>query len=355
MSLIYASGNPVICWLGDSSPETDLMFSWTERYAGKKFTWGSLYWYHLATQTRFSTGVRRKRELSIATAQGGIYTLLHAPYWTRMWTQQEFRLPKDEPTCICGDRTFKVSFLNYQVGKLLHEADKIRIKYETVEQVPDKEAEMYGFKIRQRFEDNLKKRRENFVTFQPGELRSYTHRKSNSTLIKLLADTALNQCTDPRDKVYALYGIVKRVERAYPPDYTKSVERVMLEATAYIINYEKYIDIPTAFALRPERLENYSIPSWVPNFALPSYLINPSDIVKSMLDKTLWTEDEPLKSTVIGDLSSLHLWACPLGRCTVLFRFPANRRGIIARLIAVLTMSNEYITQHDLWRKVLDA
>jgi hypothetical protein len=57
-----------------------------------------------------------EREVPIAIAQGGHFALMNAPYWARMWTQQEFHLPENEPACVCGEQVFKALYLlNQQI------------------------------------------------------------------------------------------------------------------------------------------------------------------------------------------------------------------------------------------------
>ncbi|KAL8662692.1 MAG: hypothetical protein Q9202_004476 [Teloschistes flavicans] len=94
-------------------------------------------------------------------------------------------------------------------------------------------------------------------------------------------------CTDPKDKVYALLGILERIRHMFSPDespfmiadYSKSVEQVYCEATSVVLRNSQRLDIlPT---IPDPSFRNYStLPSWVadtPPIKLTPWMIGGSE------------------------------------------------------------------------------
>jgi hypothetical protein len=74
-------------------------------------------------------------------------------------------------------------------------------------------------------------------------------------------------CSDPKDKVLALFAVLKELKIPFPlPDYQKSVECIYTEATVACINYDQSLQ-PLLDA--PNNTRNPSLPSWVPDWNVP--------------------------------------------------------------------------------------
>lgn len=82
----------------------------------------------------------------------------------------------------------------------------------------------------------------------------------------LLRHTVRRQCSNPLDKVFGLYGMCPTLQLAYKPDYGKSVERVLRETTAFMINNEHYLHFYCVFGMRKNHIDAVE-PSWVPDFS----------------------------------------------------------------------------------------
>ncbi len=50
----------------------------------------------------------------------------------------------------------------------------------------------------------------------------------------------LRSCQNPRDRVYALYGLDLAAQAAHPPEYNKETKQVMLETVQYICKTERH-------------------------------------------------------------------------------------------------------------------
>lgn len=90
----------------------------------------------------------------------------------------------------------------------------------------------------------------------------------SSHLSDLLWNTWDREATDPRDKVFAVLGLVQQRENdPYPPpnaDYLKPMDQIYRETAAYIINSKDSLDLLLgASALDGEES---NLPSWVPDW-----------------------------------------------------------------------------------------
>jgi hypothetical protein len=71
-------------------------------------------------------------------------------------------------------------------------------------------------------------------------------------------------CHDPRDKIYALTGLINdRMDPRLQPNQQHSVAEVYAKATKYIISAQKSLDV---ICVRGRKEPNFDLPSWVPNF-----------------------------------------------------------------------------------------
>jgi hypothetical protein len=85
----------------------------------------------------------------------------------------------------------------------------------------------------------------------------------------VLINSRRKQATDPKDKIFALYGVLTELEVPWPrPDYALSVEEIFREAVIAAINYDKTLHI-LYHAPSDRRLERLS--SWVPDWTEPGW------------------------------------------------------------------------------------
>ncbi|KAM7192336.1 Heterokaryon incompatibility protein (HET) domain containing protein [Naviculisporaceae sp. PSN 640] len=254
MSRIYSEAIRVVAWLGPSNPAMELAVSYTTTYIEKKHcSRQALEWFKLAITARFSHRARKERLMAVLRATEGRLDILAVPYWTRMWTYQEYFLPKKEPLCLCGNLRFRVTSM-LQADKFLV-ADTLKARSRLRDALNGEEDSDSGTEDGQ--DDSDLDNQYVAVTNkmdqpEPQFVRAATAKEAESAasyLSKLMVVTRTRLCFDPRDKIFALYGIASKAREVYPPDYSKPVEQVHLEATMFMVEHERYLPFST-FGLR---------------------------------------------------------------------------------------------------------
>ena len=95
------------------------------------------------------------------------------------------------------------------------------------------------------------------------------------SFLQQLYDTRVSRASDPRDKVYALAGILSPEDRfVLAPDYRKSVAEIYAEVAAKIIKHQSSLRILSATQLIGEQCPKFdgTSGSWVPNWSKESLL-----------------------------------------------------------------------------------
>ncbi|KKY15970.1 putative heterokaryon incompatibility protein [Diplodia seriata] len=90
-------------------------------------------------------------------------------------------------------------------------------------------------------------------------------------LMRLLLYSLNTQATDPRDKVIALLGLAsQQCRNALVPDYSKSTTQIYTETARHIIQSTGDLNILAINTASPRAGADPPLPSWVPNWALPT-------------------------------------------------------------------------------------
>lgn len=94
-------------------------------------------------------------------------------------------------------------------------------------------------------------------------------------ILQLLQANRNKQCADPRDKVYALFGLLQAIAIDVPaPDYTKTIEEVYIEAADVCL---QLCDSPAILlCISPDSeskksVSDINLPSWVPDWSIRSF------------------------------------------------------------------------------------
>ncbi|RAL04427.1 uncharacterized protein BO80DRAFT_399860 [Aspergillus ibericus CBS 121593] len=81
-------------------------------------------------------------------------------------------------------------------------------------------------------------------------------------LLPILIKASPYKCCDPRDKIFAVSGLI--AESGIVPDYTVSMERVYIGLTEYLVKCCNAMDV---FKLAGLRKKSFDLPSWVPDWS----------------------------------------------------------------------------------------
>jgi hypothetical protein len=90
----------------------------------------------------------------------------------------------------------------------------------------------------------------------------------NSSLLELLVRFWESECSDPRDKVYALLSLCRdqTVLQSVPVDYSKSVAEVYTETAREILRSMGNLDL-LSYSLKNRNSGSLLLPSWVPDWS----------------------------------------------------------------------------------------
>lgn len=113
------------------------------------------------------------------------------------------------------------------------------------------------------------------------------HRRKPPNLFELLRDTRDSLCSDPRDKVFGVIGLVEDDEaRLLPVDYALSFQQLYTGLAAYWI--DKSHDIRFLSIVNTQRNAFLGLPSWVPDWSCTAIRApnpEPLEISINMVDR----------------------------------------------------------------------
>jgi hypothetical protein len=205
MSTIYSKAVLVAIWLGDESEDTpkaveeitNLLKQWVRLARANNVELGADVTSHISPDDPFC--------LAVASSQA-IWNILNRPWFSRTWIAQEVTWTQ-ERKFFCGHFYF--------TWEQLAAASKVAHKF-----APFEETKLDPFEI---LDTITKWRKDNINT------RRY--------LLNLLGEFRVYDCTDPKDKIYAIAGLASDFRLGYEPgdiipDYANSVEEVYIDFAA---------------------------------------------------------------------------------------------------------------------------
>lgn len=303
MGDVYRQATSVIVWLGHGLPYVERAIDWANYHASCKSSPGM----------EDDVVIVDMCTIECSCLILGLIHLLKDRYWHRMWTYQEFVLAADMPICVYGHMLFSLATVHEAFVAMLskyaaaytenrpspHEIFSI-VLGEMIEFCNDMQSVMKLGQMAQHAK---------YEPSRPGEL------------ALLLRESADRECSDPRDRIYALYGLDPSLSRLLPVDYAKSEREVILEAITLMVR-SRELYLWSMFGLRADRFScTRKFPSWAPNLdRLQLFEPRARDLdILNFFGPAI--EDD----RVSCDLSTLHLGAWNLGHCKVLHRI--HRHG----------------------------
>lgn len=247
MADIYSFANATDIWLGPESDDSALAI---EFLLELKEILPSI------SETRHPNSLPLEIVVERKTAETGgkkwaaVNKLLNRPWFSRVWVLQEVALASGFVQFICGDHG--ISWRDFMdVMKNLHRLNSTSL----ICSVPPGEIDAMTI-----------------ATFPRGWTQMHlimmlADKRSNMTLSLeesiQLAQTC--QATDPRDKLYGLYGLANVTDSEIAADYSKSVEYIYLQVTSYIMTTNESLRLLSDAGIAWEDRIS-SLPTWIPNY-----------------------------------------------------------------------------------------
>lgn len=166
-----------------------------------------------------------------------IHDLLNRPWFKRLWIWQEVSLAKNPINLVCG----RESVLWADFGSAIFYP-----RFRGVHNI-----------------SNLPQLLDQAYRICKQGTRSYL-----SSIVKILEETKNSECSDERDRIYAVLNIVRKIEgSAIEPDYSKPVQKVFQEFVLRDLKVNGRLHFLAYCHLR-ERVAKK--PTWVPDWSIPT-------------------------------------------------------------------------------------
>lgn len=244
MQQIYQQAEQVIVWLGEPSSDSDLAMDFI-KFLDK------------TTRRKLSVAeVRRLLQRDHYRPQWTALTnFLSRKWWSRIWTVQEFVLPRSV-SCWCGTRNVsRVAVCNSVL--MADKCTSIGIKENLVF-------------------THANNRRRAWILYNAGKEPGVD---LNLSLLALAAYFCCMDATDDRDRLYGLMAL-STDEKLPRADYLLSTEEVYMRFTRSFIEQHKFLDIiclASIYSAPP----GSSRPSWVPGWEKQYPQVIPSMVCQS--------------------------------------------------------------------------
>jgi hypothetical protein len=234
MADIFSKAVRVLVWLGPASDNSELALELFERIASKVKVDEATF--NIVPTTNKAHWVNFRAELPFNKVKHlSIWQFVQRPWFGRLWIRQEVHLALGDVEVMCGVRTIPWTALQLAIRCL-------------------------GRKP---------------LTFDPGE--GFYKRfvnvidlclkvKHHRTIERLIHHSKNSNCSDPRDKIYALLSLIYRPWAiGIEPNYTKGVYQTYRDFALSIIESSQDLNI-LSIVESHEHLEG--VPSWVPNVSI---------------------------------------------------------------------------------------
>ena len=254
MKDIYQRSTRVLVWLGPARRESDSGLDLLVDLCRKT---------SLASQNRTGVPTQNFQELPVAPLRA-LMDLLRRPYWRRVWIIQETAVATLEPLIGCGQRwlswnTWKNGLIHIYAydtsGESRNFTEDIDLDHEMI--LPD-------LGLCNRFFDL------DWIRAVTGHKRG-DKKLEPRNLQEILHFSRGRESLDPRDRIYAVLGLIRSSENLCPlelidVDYSKSLRHIYSEVANFALRTEKNLDI----LFFRNHLRHAHFPSWLPDFSSTS-------------------------------------------------------------------------------------
>ena len=265
MREIYSAAEVVMVFLGMKSEGStiacNLIGKWCELFQkGTLDLEGEALHRSLSVAKKYPFEDKKLRELGLPLTKAidwvALADLLSKAYFHRIWVLQELVMARGPILAFCGSFQLPYAALQMVQRVLL--------------------ATGWNFDMRQQADERGRQLEMQALEFLP--IATTLMRTPGKKLdLQMLLDMARGfLATDPRDKIFALLGMVKEVEedqdmaRLLQPDYRKTVQQVYTEVTGAFITRGDLVLLSSVE--RQDMRQIVGLPSWVPDFTAVSML-----------------------------------------------------------------------------------
>ncbi|KAM0806950.1 putative Heterokaryon incompatibility domain-containing protein [Seiridium cardinale] len=314
MGKIFQQATSVLAWFGHGDEDIIIGISWFQHYILKQTNEYTFNWSALEAEASIVEDARDIKLPILSIACDGLLKLLRHQYWSRMWTYQEFIVHQETPICVYGHLIFSLSALMEGFDSLKESFLGPHWDLPSLSESLMLVLQTTGNRIVMWYSDRpVKLRLDNLATHREEKQKSLDTRN----LSLLLSYTTGRKASNPRDRIYALHGLIPDISEKLPMDYSKPEKQVLLEAVAYMVRYGCSGFIWRFFPLHVDRFFSRAFPSWSPDLdRITGYIINPTPLVNALQ----FSNSSIGVDKISPDLTTFHLWSWNLGVCEVMER-----------------------------------
>jgi Heterokaryon incompatibility protein (HET) len=261
MREIYSQSAQTVTWLGDGSFFSRQGFKVTSILADIML--------RRATPRPPSTSwLRRGVEILLYPVYILVFMiLLRRPYFTRIWIVQEVALSRNLVVA-CGDDTISFSDLALVAGivSFWSEGKNVRNLSNIL---------MVRALMPNAIQNGTADPSWLFAKVTNGTM------KIDKDLLSFASLFRGNNSTDPKDKIYALLGLLEEVEGSetyeITLDYNLAVKQVYIQIAEAILKHQRHLDLFGAIRYSPSRMrwKRHGLPSWVPDWSDTTSIATP--------------------------------------------------------------------------------
>ena len=223
MQQIYRLARTVVVFLGDTWPGLDIALDFI--LAGAR---DDTLHYNPSLEPHVMSHGMNANSIEL---QSYILKLFSSSWWSRLWTVQEYCLA----TTVmfqCGTRTINSILLeDFRRNHRSHDTGCCR----------------FGSGFEKIIVLNRKELGERSVLdgfYQLGVLQKHRRRGSGALFVQIMTDFRLHDCSDPRDKIYGLLGLIDlELGSRIRPDYAASPKDIYLDVALTHIRFTNSLDI----------------------------------------------------------------------------------------------------------------
>lgn len=280
MGDIYSTSNKVIAWLGPEQSDSVQALSVMDRLLTKRDALFELdeETYDDEAAKLLTFGISDALAGEGSQAWDSLWDFFRRTWFHRCWTMQEAILNKQEMILMAGpkeiqwERLRDFGYYAQQANWAIEPSTKTWLLKRQTKHEPEK---AISFTLAMR--DVLFGEKKGTQDQYPGRLVQGTEQRQVllASVHLLLQQIRARSATDPRDKVYGIYGIVSKLceehDLVHPllfPDYSQSVEDVLISNIRSLLSHSESLLILSSVEDRSAR-QLKGLPSWVPDLTAP--------------------------------------------------------------------------------------